>query len=275
MVGGARPTGRKADFLAACPADLSQDALQETRSMAKSKSNSGQAADLSQRNYLHSVHALALGGPKDGELLRMHFGRLHSCFIALWGNGCTPADAERVLSFWAGYDGHRQLVESCLDRSGMQAERADILLSLLMAYDMAGQLVGREAALRDVPAAPFAAMHKARLEAWNGPRLYGIAPAPAAPAEPSGYKDALNELIAKLAAAKLPAEAQGGQQAPPPPPTDLIAIAVVLSEYTVSSRTISTQVKAGILHDYRPPGAPKNAPRILSRAEVASRYQRK
>jgi hypothetical protein len=59
------------------------------------------------------------------------------------------------------------------------------------------------------------------------------------------------------------------------PADDRITMAVALRDYSVSSRTIRREVKAGRLHNYRPAGAPENAPFILSRAELTPRYPRK
>ena len=57
-------------------------------------------------------------------------------------------------------------------------------------------------------------------------------------------------------------------------PDDLITTAVAVWDFGVSRSTLRRAVKAGELRDYRPAGHAENAPYLLSRAEVASRWPR-
>lgn len=58
-------------------------------------------------------------------------------------------------------------------------------------------------------------------------------------------------------------------------PGDLITLQIALEEFETTEATIRRKIKAGKLHDYRPPGAPKNSKLLLSRAELARHFGRK
>ena len=60
-----------------------------------------------------------------------------------------------------------------------------------------------------------------------------------------------------------------------PVPHDLVTTEVAVSEYHTSRTTIRRKVKAGELHDHRPPDAPANSKLLLSRAELGRVFARK
>lgn len=97
-------------------------------------------------------------------------------------------------------------------------------------------------------------------------------PAPAQPVQVelanAGPMAAIAETIQKWFEAQ--AKAQKAQT-----PDDLITTEIAVQEYFVSEATIRRKIKAGQLHDYRPPNAPKNSKLLLSRAEVARLYPRR
>ena len=176
--------------------------------MAKSKSKNGRAPNLPQQDSVH--YASDPKGPSDGPSMRAYFFGRSFSFNRMMRGRCTPAEAEDALSFFTQYGVTRTVTEGCLALSRVLADpnaRASVLVALNGAYDLAGQLVEREAAFYGVPVVPFAAMRRATLEAWKNPRRVceGLV---ADVADPPGYQDALAELSAKLAAAKTPSQAQ-------------------------------------------------------------------
>lgn len=145
-------------------------------------------------------------GPTDGPSIRAYFNGFCSSFNTLMRGRCTPAEGESVLLFFTRYSENRTLTEFYLaDQETADPDaRVGALVALNAAYRMAGQLVEREAAFYGVPVVPFVAMRRATLEAWKNPRQV-CAGLVADVADPPGYQDALAELSAKLAAAKLAA----------------------------------------------------------------------
>ncbi len=90
----------------------------------------------------------------------------------------------------------------------------------------------------------------------------------------AAVKDGLK--VAMIEMAMEPAQIiDGARTEPLPTPNDLITTPVVVKDYAVSRHTIKRHVDAGELKDYRPKDAPKNAPFLLSRAEVAGKWQRR
>ena len=169
--------------------------------MAKSKSKSGRSPEL-----LRPAPARVRGGPSDGPSIRAYFNGQCSSFNRLMKGRNTPAEGESVLLFFTRYSENRTLTEFYLaDQETADPDaRVGALVALNAAYRMAGQLVEREAAFYGVPVIPFVAMRRATLEAWKNPRRVNESLV-ADVTDPPGYQDALAELSAKLAAAKLTA----------------------------------------------------------------------
>ena len=60
-----------------------------------------------------------------------------------------------------------------------------------------------------------------------------------------------------------------------PSPDDTIPTTVVLRDYAVSRHTLYRYIRDKKVRDYRPQNAPKNAPYVLSRAEIEQHFRRK